>query len=141
MKPEPIIRRVETVLRLGGQPDRVDPHYSLYENLLNDAIQAFGAGSAFYWAGDSEGYIYFTTAAGNHKEVTSLLTGADGNTNYMQLTATYTATEATVVADLYLVGTKNSRVNEHTWSIDAGVNQSLADSQDYTIFWTLHAEI
>lgn len=139
IKPEPIVHNIETAINFGNLGDGQE-HHSLYEMILNDAMHALGVGTALYWAGTAEGLIYFETLGGNSQQNTSLISGADGATNYLQITATYVAPEATTVETIYLVATKNSRVHEHTWS-EESVSQALSDSQSYIINWTIHADI
>ena len=143
-KPPPIIKEIETTINLGdlfGGTDEEGEHHSLYINIAKAAIEALGTGSDFYWVGNSEGYINFYTAAGYVQQTTTLFSGADGATTYMKVTATWTAPEATVVTDLRLRGSQGGRTSSSLFSQKSGVNQSLLDSQDYIIYWSIHADI
>lgn len=149
MKPEPITRDIEVVL--GVNKHFVDPslipgkHASLYSNIEYDAVVALTEPGwyqdDFYRVGTNQGLIEFKTLGGNAWRSTSLIGGADGITNYLKVTATYTAPEATTVVDLTLIATKYYRIYQKDWSIDAGVNQALLNGQDYIINWTIRADI
>jgi hypothetical protein len=137
-KPDPVVKNIDTAIRF-RYPISERDHHSFYEEVLEDAMKALGGGTDFHWAGDNEGRIMFLAAGWNFRD-TSLVSGADGMTNYMTVTATYTAPETTVITLLHLVGTKNSRVSAESWSSEA-VSQSLILGQDYIINWTIHADI
>jgi hypothetical protein len=116
-------------------------HHSLHDGIAEDVIQALGTGTGFHWCGEDEGKIgFWQRGAGFSYEDTSLIYGADGTTTYMQVTATYTPAHPTVIDTIYLYGSKSSRTLTQLWSSEE-VNQSLVAGQDYTIYWTLHADI
>lgn len=135
---DPIIHHVETIIDL-YQLDSGKEHHSLVENILEDAMQALGEGTGFKWAGHSEGQMLFETA-GYFPRDTSLVSGADGATNYFQVKATFTAPEATVVSHIRLYGSHSGRTVFSLWSTEE-VNQSLGLAQDYVIYWTIHADV
>lgn len=118
-----------------------EDHHTLYIYLPQNIIKAVATGTMEYWAGNSEGLITFVFFAGHYSKVnTQLVSGGDGTTTYMKLSATYTAPLATTIMSLLLKGTKNSHVDETTFSAK-DVNQVLAAGQTYTINWILHADI
>lgn len=142
MKPETIVKNIQTDIHLSQLfGDLGGEHHSLYEDIAESIMQALGSGTDFYYVGNDEGLIYFETLAVSTGWYTSLVSGADGTTTYMQVTATYTAPEATTITNLILYGTKDTYDSGITFSQETGVNQALEESQDYRINWTIHADI
>lgn len=115
---------------------------ALNEGIAQAVIQALGSGDTFHSIGPDEGTIDFWTGEQHHEDVT-LVSGADGTTNYVQVTATWTATEDTTVTALFLWGTKSSRTDKIKFSSQTPIipSQVLLEGQTYTVNWTLHAEI
>lgn len=141
---KPIIQEFDLPIQLRHllDEDAENEHHSLETAITYSAIHAIGLGSGFFRLGTTEGEISFVTSAGkSYDESTSLVSGADGATTYLKVTASYTATAATVIADVELWGTRVNRTQSNRFSIEAGVNQSLAGSQTYIVNWTLHADI
>ena len=137
-KPDPIIKNISTPLKFCDF-DMDREHHSLWEGILEDTMQALGEGTGFHWVGADEGRILFLADIWNERN-TSLVSGADGATSYLQVTATYTAPEATSITQLLLQATSGGRVATAVWSTEA-VSQDLANGQDYIINWTIHADI
>ncbi len=121
-------------------------HHSLTEDFAETAIRWLmngdelnGATSWFSFQ-SGEGLIRFSKNGALSDANTTQVSGGDGTTNYMTLTATYTATQATTVTELSLVATHTSRASEEVWSTE-GVDQDLLNNQTYTITWILSARL
>lgn len=135
-----IMLEIEEPFNLSGRV----AHHTFDIGFPRKVIQAVATGTLEYWIGDTEGTILFSDPGGVHagNPNTTLVSGGDGTTTWIKVTATYTATFATVIAGVYLYATKNSRANSFLFSSkDIDPDQSLTAGQTYTINWAIHADI
>lgn len=122
--------------------NEVREHHTFDIGFPQEVIQAIATGTMDRWVGNSEGMIQFMGSGLDRYENTTLISGGDGTTTYMKVSATYTATFATVVTNVYLYGSKTSRLSSDLYSTkDIDPDQSLSAGQAYTINWILHADI
>jgi len=141
-KPEPIVLDIDEGFKLEGFAPSEDRHNTIEIALPRLLIKTMATGEALdYWVGNTGGVIRFRNIAlESINENTSLVSGGDGNTTWMKVTATYTATQATFIEAVRLSSTNATRTPATIWSAQT-VDQELEDGQAYTINWTLHADI
>jgi len=135
--PEPIILDFESSFGHALESE----HHSLNENIVENVIQGLGTGADFHYVGDTEGEIFFMAGmVPLGGEATSLISGADGTTNYMKVRATFTSLYEQTIPQVILYGTKSNRTIYKEFSTE-DVNIPLVEDQPLTVNWILYAEI
>jgi len=135
--PEPIVLNFENAFGRASDSE----HHSLDENIVENVIKGLGTGTDIYHVGNTEGWIGFVVdIPWEYTELTSLISGADGTTNYMKVSAIFTAGIEMTVTEVKLYGTKNNRTSYSEFSAES-ISEHLDADQSLTVNWTLHADI